>query len=61
MKPSNRLRTRYNPATQEVVLQIKDVTPEDIGEYLVVATNPAGQDTTVGKLNVVPGKLNTNY
>ena len=54
MKPSNRLRTRYNPDTQQVLLQIDDVRPEDVGQYVVVAANPAGKDQTAGSLNVVP-------
>ena len=30
--------------------------PQDVGEYLVIATNPAGEDTTVGSLSVSPDK-----
>ncbi len=54
MKPSNRLRTRYTPDTQQVLLQIDNVRPEDVGQYVVVASNPAGKDQTAGSLNVVP-------
>ena len=53
---SNRLRTRYDIGTKQVLLQINDVRPQDIGEYLVVATNPAGEDSTVCSLSVVPDK-----
>ncbi|CAF3405101.1 unnamed protein product [Rotaria sp. Silwood1] len=52
----NRLRTRYDIATKQVLLQINDVRPQDVGEYRVIATNPAGKDSTVGSLNVVPDK-----
>ncbi|CAF5046076.1 unnamed protein product, partial [Rotaria sp. Silwood1] len=52
----NRLRTRYDIATKQVLLQINDVRPQDIGEYVVIATNPAGQDSTICSLNVVPDK-----
>jgi hypothetical protein len=54
--PSNRLRTRYEPVSNQVLLQIDDVRPEDVGQYLVVATNPAGKDSTVGSLNIIPDK-----
>jgi hypothetical protein len=54
--PSNRLRTRYEPVSNQVLLQIEDVRPEDVGQYLVVATNPAGKDSTGGSLNVIPDK-----
>jgi Immunoglobulin I-set domain len=56
LKPSNRLRTRYNPDTQQVLLQIDNVRPEDVGQYLVVAANPAGKDQTGASLSVVPEK-----
>ncbi|CAF4170670.1 unnamed protein product, partial [Rotaria sordida] len=53
---SNRLRTRYDIGTKQVLLQIDDVRPQDIGEYVVIATNPAGQDSTICSLNVLPDK-----
>ncbi|CAF4167212.1 unnamed protein product, partial [Rotaria sp. Silwood2] len=53
---SNRLRTRYDIPTKQVLLQINDVRPQDVGEYRVVATNPAGEDSTVGTIAVVPDK-----
>ena len=53
---SIRLRTRYDAPTKQVLLQIDDVRPEDAGQYLVLATNPAGQDSTSGSVNVVPEK-----
>jgi hypothetical protein len=53
---SNRLRTRYDVDTKQVLLQINDVRPQDIGEYVVVATNPAGEDSTVGSLGILPDK-----
>ncbi|CAF1516488.1 unnamed protein product, partial [Rotaria sordida] len=53
---SNRLRTRYDIGTKQVLLQINDIRPQDVGEYVVIATNPAGQDSTVGSLSVVPDK-----
>jgi len=53
---SNRLRTRYDIGTKQVLLQINDARPQDIGEYLVIATNPAGEDSTVGSLKVIPDK-----
>jgi hypothetical protein len=53
---SNRLRTRYDIATKQVLLQINDVRPQDIGEYVVIASNPAGEVSTVGSLSVVPDK-----
>jgi hypothetical protein len=56
LKPSNRLRTRYNPDTQQVLLQIDNVRPEDVGQYVVVASNPAGKDQTAGSLSVLPDK-----
>jgi len=55
LQPSNKIRTRYNPDTKQVLLQIDNVQPEDVGEYLVVATNPAGQDQTAGALGLLPG------
>ena len=56
MTASNRLRPRYDVATNEVLLQISDVRPEDVGQYLVVATNPAGKDQTAAKLSILPVK-----
>lgn len=56
MAASNRLRTRYDIGTKQVLLQINDVRPQDAGQYSVVAVNPAGQDTTAGNLNVTPDK-----
>mgnify|MGYP002377957589 CR=1 FL=1 len=56
LQPSPRLRTRYNPETNEVLLQIDNVQPQDVGQYTVVAKNPAGQDQTSGKLTVAPKK-----
>ncbi|CAM2700506.1 unnamed protein product [Rotaria socialis] len=53
---SNRLRTRYDIGTKQVLLQINDIRPQDIGEYVVIATNPAGEDSTVCSLSVVPDK-----
>jgi hypothetical protein len=53
---SNRLRTRYDIGTKQVLLQISDVRPDDVGEYRVIATNPAGEDSTSCKLNVVPDR-----
>ncbi len=53
---SKRLRTRYDVPTKQVILQIEDVRPEDVGQYLVVATNPAGQDSTVGSVDLLPEK-----
>lgn len=38
------------------MLQINDVRPDDVGEYRVVATNPAGQASTAAKLTVVPDR-----
>ena len=51
---SNRLRTRYDIGTKQVLLQINDVRPQDVGEYRVIATNPAGKDSTACKLNIIP-------
>ncbi len=56
MAASNRLRTRYDIGTKQVLLQINDARPQDAGEYLVVASNPAGKDSTVASLNISPGK-----
>ncbi len=53
---SNRLRTRYDIGTKQVLLQINDARPQDIGEYLVIAKNPAGEDSTVCSLSVLPDK-----
>ncbi|CAF1576827.1 unnamed protein product, partial [Adineta steineri] len=53
---SNRIRTKYDAPTKQVVLQITDVRPEDVGQYLVVATNPAGQDSTGTTLTIAPEK-----
>ena len=53
---STRLRTRYDAPTKQVLLQIDDVRPQDVGDYLVIATNPAGEDSTVCTLSVVPDK-----
>ena len=55
MEASNRLRTRYDIGTKQVLLQINDVRPDDVGTYRVVATNPAGQASTAAKLNIIPG------
>ena len=54
--PSNRLRTRYDKDTNQVLLQIDDVRPEDAGQYEVVATNPAGKDSSGSTLSVVPDR-----
>jgi hypothetical protein len=56
LQGSKRLRTRYDVPTKQVILQIEDVRPEDVGQYLVVATNPAGQDSTVGSVDLLPEK-----
>ena len=53
---STRLRTRYDIGTKQVLLQINDIRPQDVGEYTVVATNPAGEDSSVCSLSVVPDK-----
>ena len=53
---STRLRTRYDIGTKQVLLQINDVRPQDVGEYRVVAKNPAGEDSTKCAVNVVPDK-----
>ena len=39
-----------------MLLQINDVRPDDVGEYRVIASNPAGQASTVSKLNVIPDR-----
>ncbi|CAF4193397.1 unnamed protein product, partial [Adineta steineri] len=49
---SNRIRTKYDAPTKQVVLQITDVRPEDVGQYVVVAKNPAGQDSTGTTLTI---------
>ena len=54
---SSRLRTRYDIGTKQVLLQINDVRPDDVGEYFVVAMNPAGEDSTICSLSVLPDKL----
>ena len=53
---SNRLLTRYDDGTKQVLLQIKDFRPEDVGQYRVIATNPAGKDSTACKLNIIPDR-----
>lgn len=37
-------------------MQINDIRPQDVGEYRVVAKNPAGEDSTKCSLTVVPDK-----
>ena len=54
LNASNRLRTRYDIGTKQVLLQINDVRPDDVGTYRVIATNPAGKDETACKLNIIP-------
>jgi hypothetical protein len=54
LNASSRLRTRYNADTNQVLLQIDEVRPQDAGQYQLVADNPAGKDTTGGSLNVIP-------
>lgn len=39
-----------------MLLQIDEVRPEDVGQYLVVATNPAGEDKTGGSVSLIPDK-----
>ncbi len=56
MIASKRLRTRYDAPTKQVLLQIEDVRPEDVGQYVVVATNPAGKDSTTGSVDLLPDK-----
>ncbi len=53
---SKRLRTRYDVPSKQVLLQIEDVRPEDVGQYAVVATNPAGKDSTTGSVDLLPEK-----
>ena len=55
MAPS-RVLTRYDAGTNQVLLQINDVRPEDAGQYTVIATNPAGEESTGGSLSVLPEK-----
>lgn len=38
------------------MLQISDVRPDDVGEYRVVATNPAGQAATQCKVSLIPDR-----
>jgi hypothetical protein len=56
LNASNRLRTRYDIGTKQVLLQINDVRPQDVGQYQVVASNPIGEDSSVCSLSVVPDK-----
>ena len=51
---SPRHRTRYDAPTKQVFLQIDDVRPEDVGQYRVLATNPAGEDSTTGSIGLLP-------
>ena len=51
---SPRHRTRYDAPTKQVFLQVEDVGPEDEGPYRVVATNPAGEDSTTGSIGLLP-------
>jgi hypothetical protein len=51
---SNRLRTRYDIGTKQVLLQINDVRPQDTGEYVVVAKNLVGEESTGASLSVIP-------
>lgn len=51
---SPRHRTRYDAPTKQVFLQIDNVQPEDVGQYRVVATNPAGEDSTTGTVGLLP-------
>ena len=54
MLASNRLRTQYDVPTNQVLLQINDVRPQDAGQYEIIATNPAGKETTRSTLTVIP-------
>ena len=54
MNASSRLRTRYSPETNQVLLQIDEVRPQDAGQYQLVADNPVGKETTGGSLTVIP-------
>jgi len=56
LTPSNRLRSRYDAPTQQILLQIDNVRPEDAGQYTVLAKNPVGQDQTGAKLTIAPQK-----
>jgi hypothetical protein len=56
LNASKRLRTRYDVPTKQVLLQIDEVRPEDVGQYVVVATNPAGKDSTTGSVDLLPEK-----
>ena len=56
LKASPRFRTRHDAPTNQVLLQIADVRPEDVGQYRVVATNPAGEDSTTGSVGLLPEK-----
>ena len=53
MAPS-RVLTRHDVGTNQVLLQINDVRPEDAGQYTVIAKNPAGEESTGGSLSVLP-------
>ena len=53
---SPRHRTRYDAPTKQVFLQIDEVRPEDVGPYRVLATNPAGEDSTTGSVGLLPEK-----
>ena len=43
----------YNPDTGDIKLIIVEVFPEDQGQYICIAQNPAGQATTSGFLTVI--------
>jgi hypothetical protein len=47
---SNRYETDYNLSTDIAVLRISSAIKNDIGNYLVLAENPAGKDQTFCKL-----------
>ncbi|GFO24775.1 myosin light chain kinase, smooth muscle [Plakobranchus ocellatus] len=49
----------YNPETGEVTLIIVEVFPEDQGQYICVAENPAGHATTSAYLSVLETKETT--